>query len=168
MLVTAVVNRITGGAEQRARARITQFIASHPDWRLRIYRTPAGLRLLAVHATFAPTGAAAQEFLRAAGSDPVYVRMCQNQECFRARLTAKPWRIGVASHMKPRPGVWPVNPDRLPERQRWIAEYEAAASGYAACRFEEEIGDGARDYRVEQVQRLHDDYARADSGLPIA
>ena len=36
------------------RARIERFIHQHPDWHLRLYRTPAGLRALAMHDVFAP------------------------------------------------------------------------------------------------------------------
>jgi hypothetical protein len=105
----------SSGAE-RAAQRIHAFMARHADWRLRVYRTPAGLRLIATHARFAPASEATQAFFKAVDVDPVYARMCLNQRCFRARLSAKPWRIGIADHLKPRPGVWPIRPERLPAR----------------------------------------------------
>jgi hypothetical protein len=43
-----------GGAERLARARVEAFVKRHPDWHLRLYRTPAGLRVLVLHRTFAP------------------------------------------------------------------------------------------------------------------
>ncbi len=107
-------------------------------------------------------------FFDAVGVDPVYARMCLNQQCFRARLTPKPWRIGIAAHMKPRPGVWPVAPERRPVRDAWIANYEAASRGYAACRFLDAVGTGAVHIDIERVRRLHDDASKALQDLPIA
>ena len=43
-----------GGAEGVALQRVATFSEQHPDWHLRAYRTPAGLRVLAMHATFSP------------------------------------------------------------------------------------------------------------------
>jgi hypothetical protein len=68
----------------------------------------------------------------------------------------------------PRPGVWPVDPDRMARREQWIAEYEAAAGKYAACRFVEEVGTTPVHPRCAEVQRVHDELSRARSDLPIA
>jgi hypothetical protein len=160
--------RLQGGAEKRARHRIDKFIAAHPDWHLRLYRTPAGLRLLAMHQTFDPRETAVAEFFKALGTDPIYVRMCLNQNCFRARVSPKPWRVGIVGHIRPRPGVWPVNPERLPERARWIEEYEQAARNHASCQFIEAIGSGVVNSNARTVQVVHDQLCQAASFLPIA
>jgi hypothetical protein len=94
--------------------------------------------------------------------------MCQRQHCFRARVTAKPWRVGIGEHMKPRPGVWPIHPDRLPERRRWVAAYERAAKDYAACRYLESLGSGVVDPVAAEVQQIHDALCQANHDLPIA
>ena len=161
----------TGGAERRmraARARIARFLAAHSDWALRVYRTPSGLRVMVTHRPFTPDDPAVSAFFDAVRVDRVYRRMCLNQHCFRARLTPKPWRIGIDAHMKPRPGVWPVNPARLPERAAWIARYEERSHGYAACRFLEALGPPSTHIDVETVRRIHDDESRALRDLPIA
>lgn len=155
--------------EQRVRDHVNTFVRQHPDWNVRLYRTPGGLRLLATHRTFTPNDAAVQAFFRAVGADPLYVRMCQNQQCFRARLTAKPWRIGLQIRMHPRPGVWPVAPDRLPQRTQWIAEYEQAAKAYAACRYWDSCGSGIIADSVKPVLAMHDRECRAnDTALTLA
>ena len=174
VLATAVhilSRAVTGGVERRVRAarkRIARFVASHPGWAVRVYRTPSGLRLMATHQLFEPNDPAVKAFFDAVGVDPIYRAMCLNQQCFRARLTPKPWRIGIAAHMRPRPGVWPVAPERRATRDRWIAGYEAASRGYAACRFLEAVGTGAVHIDVETVRRLHDDASKALQDLPIA
>lgn len=160
---------LRGGQEALALRRIHRFAAAHPDWHLRVYRTPAGFRVLAMHKTFEPRGPEAAGCFDALRVDPVYARMCKVQNCFRARVSPKPWRVGVPHHMKPRPGVWPVNPERLPDRQRWIDGYEARARGYASCRFVEQLGPASMtDARARAVCALHDRLCRSDSGDPIA
>eukprot|EP01031_Cornospumella_fuschlensis_P034658 gene34658-41972_t len=46
--------RVLGGAEQRAYRRVTKFAQAHPDWHLRLYRTPAGFRILVMQQIFDP------------------------------------------------------------------------------------------------------------------
>lgn len=157
-----------GGAQAVARRRIASFVQRHPAWNLRVYRTPAGLRLLATHALFHPRDAAVVEAFRAFDTDPLYARMCHNQQCFRARVSAKPWRIGLRDHLKPRPGVWPVAPDRLPARNAWVDAYERRAAAYAACEFVESLGSGTLHPQVQPVQDLHDQLCGATSGRPLA
>jgi hypothetical protein len=167
-LVVRLVVAAGGGAERMARERIVRFVSTHPAWNVRLYRTPAGFRLLATHQPFAARAEEVQHFFAKVSADPVYVRMCTNQNCFRARLTAKPWRIGIATHMRPRPGVWPVRPEALAVRTQWIAGYETKAAGFAACRYVESIGSGVVDGRLKAVIDLHDRESRALSAAPLA
>ncbi len=158
-----------GGEERIARDRIVKFVSAHPSWSVRLYRTPAGYRVLATHQPFDATSDEVQRFFLAVRADPVYVRMCTNQKCFRARLTGKPWRIGISTHMRPRPGVWPVRPEMIAIRNQWIAGYEASAAGYAACRYIESIGSGVVHESIKFAVDLHDRESRAlVSGAPLA
>jgi hypothetical protein len=163
--------RQTGGgvnAEAVARARGAAFVARNPDWRFRLYKTPAGLRALAMHRTFQPEEAAVTECFAALGTDPVYARMCLNQRCFRARVSAKPWRIGVRDHIRPRAGAWPVAPEQQPARSRWIEAYEHAARNHASCHYLESLGSSVEHPSARAVQVLHDDLCRANTPLPSA
>ena len=90
------------------------------------------------------------------------------QHCFRARVSPKPWRIGVDQHIRPRPGVWPVQDEHLARRNHWIDGYEQAARHYASCRFIEEVGSRIEHHAARAVRELHDDLCRSDSNLPIA
>jgi hypothetical protein len=151
-----------------AHARVERFIYQHPDWHLRLYRTPAGVRVLAMHDVFAPSDAAVADAFQALGADQVYARMCRNQNCFRARLSAKPWRMDIREHL-PRPNVWPVPPDKLPARDAWVARYERAAEGYAACQYLASVGNTLNVHlNALAVQELHDERTRAHRGLPLA
>lgn len=159
----------TPDAETLARNRVAEFAQGHPDWNLRIYRTPAGLRVMATHKSFEPADPMVSTFFKALGTDAIYALMCQNQQCFRARLSPKPWRMGIQKHMRPRPGTWPINPQHLPVRNEWIAHYEAQSQNWAACRFVETLGSGVVHPEVQEVLKLHDEMCRATvAGLPIA
>ncbi|MEP7336703.1 MAG: hypothetical protein ABI977_02980 [Acidobacteriota bacterium] len=162
------IQRSKGGEEPRAKRRIHNFLARHPEWNFRLYRTPAGLRVLATHRTFNPGDPDVAECFAALRADPVYVLMCMNQQCFRARVSAKPWRIGIVEHMRPRPGVWPIAPGRMAIRKAWIERYETVAESFAACTLLEEVGSGVSHPDVAAVQQLHDVLCRATSELPIA
>ncbi|MGH2485254.1 MAG: hypothetical protein ACRDHE_04485, partial [Ktedonobacterales bacterium] len=72
--------------------QVRQWAAGRPDLGLRAYRTFAGLRCVVTSQVFDPTAPQTLELLQTIGSDPLYVRLCQAQGCFRARLTPKPWR----------------------------------------------------------------------------
>jgi hypothetical protein len=167
-LFTRLVVAAGGGAERLARKRIADFVAANPAWNLRLYRTPAGFRVLATHQPFEAKAQAVQRFFAQVSADPVYVRMCTNQNCFRARLTAKPWRIGISAHMRPRPGIWPVRPESVAVRNGWIADYEAKAAAFAACRFVESMGSGVVHRAVKAVVDLHDRESGALSEAEIA
>ena len=160
--------RSTGGHERHTLRRIEGFSARNPDWHLRVYQTPAGFRVLAMHDTFDPSGEEAARCFRELGTDKVYVRMCANQRCFRARVSPKPWRIGISRHLRPRPGIWPVAPERLPLREAWVRDYEQRATGHAACRYVTRLGSSHVHPAAGQVAILHDELSRAESGLPIA
>jgi hypothetical protein len=148
-------------------ARAREWCEAHPSWCVHLYRTPAGYRLLATHALIDPTGADAAGFFTFFAVDPLFARMCIKQRCFRARLTGKPWRMAVAGRMGW--GAWP--PSTMKTRARrdaWVAAYEQAACGFAACRYLERVGSTSEHPRAAGVRRLHDEACRAHGDLPMA
>jgi hypothetical protein len=146
---------------------VGRWCEDHPAWCVHIYRTPAGYRLLATHARLDPCGAEAAEFFAFVGGDPTYRLMCRKQACYRARLTAKPWRIGMPSRL-PR-ALWPIaNPVTAERRAAWVVEYEARSAAFAACDYVGRIGMGRDDGTGAAVRALHDRLARVGQGLPIA
>ncbi len=151
-----------------ALSRVHAFASAHPSWHLRVYQTPAGLRLLAMHRLFNPNEPEVADFFSALGVDKIYQAMCRNQRCFRARLSAKPWRAGIRDRLLPRTTVWPIREKDRGPRQAWIQAYESRARDFAACRFVETLGANATHPRARAVQALHDAECRADSTLPLA
>ncbi len=154
--------------EKTALTKIENFSKANPDWHMRVYKTPMGFRVLVMHAIFQAHSGEVINFFKSIGVDDIYQKMCLNQNCFRARVSAKPWRIGIAEHLRPRPGVWPVKPDKLPQRQAWVKTYEAAAEKFSACRFLTEFGSGKTHQKAEQIRDLHDELCKSLTDLPIA
>lgn len=100
------------GNQNNVIAKAEMWTRRNPDWGWRIYRTRAGLRLLATHAVFDPEAAISDGVFDALGADPLYRPLCKAQKCFRARLTPKPWRCGI--HDKPE--RWPWLADKAEKR----------------------------------------------------
>jgi hypothetical protein len=173
--VALVVARLLDRRDLRTRnpvawavGRARAWCESRHLWRVAVYETPAGARLLPLHAAFDAGADEAYAFMEFVGVDPRYERMCRLQRCFRARVSAKPWRAGISEHF-PAGGVWPVtDPGKLARRAAWVDAYESTARSYAACRKVEVVGTGRTDPSVEVVRALHDDLAQATSRLPIA
>jgi hypothetical protein len=151
-----------------AEERIRSWAASQPRARWRLYRTPAGFRLLAVHRTYASDDPEVTQCFAALGVDPIYARMCTRQRCFRARVSPKPWRVGITKHLGPAHAAWPIKPERMPQREGWVAEYERASKGHASCRFVAEFGDARVDPQADAVRALHDAMSGAERDLPLA
>jgi len=88
---------------------------------------------------------------------------------FDPAASANPWRCGVDAHLKPRPGVWDVRPERMPDRTAWIDAYELRAADYAACTYVALLGSGITPPAVASLVKLYDDECRVLAlGLPIA
>jgi hypothetical protein len=151
--------------QSAALGRLRQWVASHPEWRVRVYRTHSGLRYLVTHAPFAPTDADAQAAMTALGADPQYVKLCAVQKSFRARLTPKPWRIGMDNP----PVTFPY--ESLMEEgamRQWVSAYDGASQGRATAQFVEEMGGGSEHPAITPIRTLHDEHTHATSGLPLA
>lgn len=156
----------TGGAEQFVRRRLRRRVMRHPGENWRLYRTPLGMRVLGAHATFDPKSMETSELMEELSADPLYLLMCQRQGCFRARVSAKPWRIPGITRW--RGAVWPVVGPALERRTAWVQRYEVAAAPYAACAFVMQLGDGHTAARAHEVIVWHDDLSSARRGKPLA
>ncbi|MGZ8940571.1 MAG: hypothetical protein ACXW32_15305, partial [Limisphaerales bacterium] len=143
--------------------RVEQWTNARKDWAWRIYRTRAGLRLLATHAMIRPSEAA--PIFQELGADPLYQKLCANQDSFRARLTPKPWLLNISKV----PATWPwPDPAREAAFQKWEQKYLAKSVSYSTCRFIKAIGSGKIHSALEPVIEIHDQATQAHSGLELA
>lgn len=151
-----------GEEHQRILGRIGQFCADHPRFGVHTYRTRNGFRLLVTGTGAAPDSEQAHDLLAQLGSDELYTLLCRVHDTYRARLTPKPWRVGVRAPRAPGLG--------LPHgrgHQKWVEDYRAASSEVAVCRFIGSAGP-APDTLERQLIDLHDRAVRHDSGLRLA
>jgi hypothetical protein len=151
--------------EEKAMATVWTWWREHTDWSFRVYRTFKGFRLLATHRTFDPESPEVQTCLTGLGSDRLFIKLCKAQKCFRARLSPKPWRLGLG---KP-PATFPrEHPDERASFQSWQSAYDQASKEYATCRFVTIVGTETMHPQIEPIVRLHDSWTRADSASPLA
>ena len=151
--------------EERYARPVMEWASRHPEVGLRLYRTAAGLRCLVTNQLFDPTGREAADMLRAFNSDPLYIRLCQAQQCFRARLTPKPWRIDMSGP----PAQYPFEDTASESRYRqWQQRYEQTITKYAACRLIRQIGPQQVHPEVEPILTLHDQTAGVTANRALA
>lgn len=171
-VVNAANARSRPGKEEALRkealASVHRFIALHPDWHLRVYETPAGYRLLAMHDVFEPRGERAQQALEELQSDRRFATLCALQSCFRARVSPKYWRTGYRPQKRLPRTRWPLSPEQLTVNREWVQAYNEHAQHFASCRFVERLGSPTVHPEAEAVRAIHDMHCRSDSDLPIA
>ncbi len=146
-------------------AKVENWTRSHPDWGWRIYRTRAGLRLLATQGLVEADSSVTEGIFAEFGADPLYRMLCKTQKCFRARLTPKPWRCGVHS----KPERWPFLDAKREERfRKWEATYQSASASWATCALLHQCGNSLIHPEVQGIVKVHDETTRVASQLQLA
>jgi hypothetical protein len=115
----------------------------------RIYETHSGIRVIVLGQTFDAKATETRRMMKEFHCDRLYALMCRKQDCFRARLTPKPYRMKLKGY-KVRV---PRTSDEENEFRQWLAGYESASRKIRVCRFMEQIGVGS----VNDKVRLHDE-----------
>ena len=151
----------------RAMARVLQVQARYPDWGLRLYQTPKGLRVIVTHASWDWQAPQVQALFQELEVDPVYALLCEKQQCFRARVTGKPWRMGM-SGLSSLERHWPVKPQHQQARQEWSRYYDQQAKQFAACHFLQQLGPSTFCAEAQAFVQWHDSASNALTQLPLA
>lgn len=170
---------------------IQRRIVNHPDESFRLYQTPAGFRIIATHDVTLPSDGVVAEWFEYFHADANYARLCQSQQCFRARLTAKPWRMTKVTETGKLDKNIPTKAfcfgadteasddikrrqDKLKARRQWIADYDGFAKGYKACRYVAsfdgiEVSDNIpAQAAINEFIQWHDRVCQVDRDLPLA
>jgi hypothetical protein len=151
--------------EEEARGRLQRLVGEKRGWGMRVYRTQAGIRGLVTHDLFDPAADATLSLLRSVGADPLYVRLCKAQECFRARLTPKPWRCGHYVNCT----AWPRDDAEKQQRfDQWLAAYTSSQAQYATCRYVGTLGVNTVHPEIETIIEVHDKLTRCHEALDLA
>lgn len=121
--------------EQILLERVRALCAADESLGFRVYRTAKGFRVIAAGKGVYLGSARMMELFEALDADPLYTKLCEKQDCWRARLTPKPSRIGVkdcplCTDSESAPAVIAA----------WRPAYDEAAAGYCVCRLRETVG----------------------------
>ena len=160
-LVLRICNRIGRRARDKSYFldHLRDFQNAHPEFVFQVYETRAGLRFMIINREIRPDSPAVELLFKALKVDRLYTRLCRSQRCFRARLTPKPWRIGLA-----RPTARFPFSTELKKRSFnfWLSQYADRSRNACAARRLQRICEGAVPDSVQRVLDIHDRYACDD------
>ena len=115
----------------------------------RVYETKRGYRVLVTNKDFNPRSKESRRMMNDFNSDYLYRWLCVKQNCYRARLTPKPYRIKQKA-------IKVVFPNRNNEEQatltNWIKEYEQKSSRFSTCQLVNQFGE----VKMNPVIEYHD------------
>ena len=126
----------------------------------RLYKTCAGFRIIITGKPIHPKDKLAEQISRSLNVDPLYWQLCKKQDCYRARLTPKSYRIKY----KPIKIKLPDSLERKEEINSWEIGYLKASKNYAVCKYIKTIGN----HSTNQLVSVHDEYTQATSDRKLA
>jgi hypothetical protein len=144
--------------------RLESWWLNHKSCSFRAYQTHSGFRIMFTDTVYDPKSSETKEILQALGSDPLYEKLTEKQECFRARLTPKPWRCGI--RRPPNEFPWETR-DAEDKYRQWEKAYHDKCTGYGTCILVKEYGSPAKDLTVSTILKLHDSLT-LHQGKPLA
>jgi hypothetical protein len=144
--------------------RLKSALVAHSTCTFRLYRTAGGFRAVALDRAFDPAAEDVAALMQAVGADPMFVKLCRAQQNFRARLSPKPWRCGIANP----PGQYPRDGEQAQDFVAWLNHYTARASGFATCLYLETLGRAAPLPALAPLIDYHDRATRALETVALA
>lgn len=142
-----------------------EWAGRNPDRCFRLYRTKEGLRLLFTDRLYDPTSQDTATTLSELDADPLYVTLTQKQECFRARLTSKPWRCG--SPRPPNSFPWD-DPNAEAQYREWEVAYTKLDAKFKVCELMREFGTPADIDSLRTIVNVHDQGTRIAEHAQLA
>jgi len=134
--------------------RICKFGMEDSSLSFDIYRTTRGFRVIERSRAWDARAQAAQNLMQQLGCDELYMTLCRKQDCFRARLEAKPWRCGSV-----RPPVkYPFN--GIHEEQTfnaWLNDFQDRAKHRRACAWIGHLGEDSYWEPARALCKMHED-----------
>lgn len=151
--------------QQQILDRIHAWQASNPRTSVRIYKTFNGYRVMMPSMYVDEIDSQVVDMMAALGSDPLYIKLCRSQSCFRARLSPKPWRINLATP----PTRFPFGDgDQQEAFEKWNQEYIQKAKEYAVCQFVSALGEDDPKPEHLALIELHDQLCCSSQPKPLA
>lgn len=118
----------------------------------RVYRTAHGWRVLLQGAGISPVSPRMEQLFHTLQADPLYRNLCRKQLCWRARLSPKPFHLGL-----PRFPFLTDSAQAPTQMAEWLALYEQKTSPFGVCRLLDSFGPSIE----SEILQLHDNQTRA-------
>lgn len=150
--------------KERIIERLEKLLAgSYKHLSMRVYETPKGIRCIVNNREFNADSQETEKILRDFHNDWLYVILCKKQNCFRARLTPKPYRCKVPKLKSRFPRS---KPEDIAEYERWKTVYEEKIPKYSSCRFIKQINEDNGQFK--EIIKIHDQISGALEKKPLA
>jgi hypothetical protein len=143
---------------------ILRWSERNPQYAFRLYQTRAGYRLLFTNRLFQPCSDEVKSIFNELHTDPLYQLLTRKQESFRARLSPKPWRMGLKDYnTATSKTAGPYAP------AKWVRNYEQTSVDYQTCRFIDGFGSASKiPDSIQHLVQLHDEATGVGSDRPLA
>ncbi len=146
--------------KERIVAKFLQRVKKHPELGedFRIYETCKGIRVIGKQ-YLDPSKGNFQSLMRKIAVDWIYIAMSKKQNCYRARLTPKPYRMRFRTIKIKSPL------DCASENYKaWTGEYAQASESFSVVKLVTTLG---RDFSSDSVVRFHDKMCNEASGRKL-
>jgi hypothetical protein len=130
------------------------------EYGFRLYETYQGARVIVLGRDFDPRHDQTRRMMDEFNCDPLYTTLCIKQDCYRARLTPKPYRMKLRGYKV----KYPRQGEEI-EFQRWLSEYEHVSRDFSVCKLVEQLGPRQD---INNVVQLHDDITGIGYPLRLA
>lgn len=135
--------------------QIEQYQRNNVSLSFRVYETHSGIRFILTSKQLSPDDSFVESMFHELNVDPLYIRLCKQQGCFRARLTPKPWRIYMT---KPSSRYPRSNENEIHEYKQWLVKYESASADYTTTKYLASFGMGKISADIQKIIDIHDSY----------
>ena len=136
--------------EEKLLQRLRELCDADASLGARLYRTHHGWRVMLVGEGITPDSDRMHGLFKALHADALYESLCARQQCWRARLTPKPYRVGITRF--PRPMDSEATDSE--EARIWLQKYESLCQGKAVCRLVDCMGRAIQSPLVELHDRM--------------
>ncbi|MAC98792.1 MULTISPECIES: hypothetical protein [Pseudomonas] len=151
----------TMGKKERIVFKFEQAVAKLPELGrdFRIYETANGIRVIGKQ-YLDPADRRSYRLMRKVNVDWLYMILSGKQRCYRARLSPKPYRLGIKTIKVSSPLVCETD-----EYQNWERMYAAASQDVSVVHYLKSIG---KDFSRDAVVRFHDEQCNAHKHFKLA
>ena len=140
--------------------KFKRHIVRHPELgtSFRIYETHQGIRIIGKH-YFDPQEKNFRSIMRSLGVDPLYAFLCRKQNCYRVRLTPKPYRMKMETIRIKSPLDCETE-----AYDTWQKKYTEISRNYSVVKLRETMG---ADFGSDPVITHHDTITNMQAHYPL-